>query len=1066
MASNSSQRSAKERQASQGSFSTSSLSSSASSLSKSANGPVQQSNRSKAPSKRPVTPNSRAPSTIDSEPVLKVPTKSSVTPISRTNSIIYNDPEPGRVRVSVRLRPINDDLASDTDYADCVELQPEMKKVKLRKNNWNSESYKFDEVFTETATQKRVYQVAAKPVVESVLSGFNGTIMAYGQTGTGKTYTVGNLGKDDASERGIMVRALEDIIANTSPAHDTMEVSYLQLYMDSVQDLLSPDKINIPIVEKPKTGEVLLPGSTVVKIRDLDHFMELLQKGEAHRHAANTKMNTNSSRSHAILMVYVRRSVPGRLDTSVYSHEKVRGTDLLGSTGIGTFQRSKLLIVDLAGSERIDKSGSEGQLLEEAKFINLSLTSLGKCINALAENSCHIPTRESKLTRLLRDSFGGSARTSLIITIGPSARHHAETFSTIMFGERAMKIVNMVKLKEEFDYESLYRKLEIQVDHLTREIDRQQKLRDNYINEMEKKLKECQISFSEAEKSLVTRSEILEKENARLEMEMKDTLAELNHEKDFNKWLRDEVARLEMCLEHCKQEQHENSKYQSTVADTTQMYEKQIAELIEQLEDEQAHFEDAEGQLDAMKKLLSDHEMSIKQHQLENLRFQNLFSDTTQAYEKKIEELTKHLEDEHAHRELAEARVGSLEKLLSDQNSIQSKDQIDNSELRSKLEELDHKRQSEVTELQTKLEEVNRSHERAINELLSFKVQNIDLLSEKDKIRSELDTALNKLLDEEKQRMILENELIRIRKVVLENNEGFEDKKLHMSRGSSSFRTTMGLHGSLSSQRSTISKFCEEVGLEKILSLLSSEDTDLQMQAVKVVANLAAEDNNQEKIVNGGGLDALLMLLRSSQSITILRVASGAIANLAMKETNQSLIMSKGGAELLASTASKTEDPQTFRMVSGAIANLCGNVNLHLMLEQEECIKALIGMARYGNPDVVAQVARGLANFAKCETREVTLGNRKGQSLLMEDGALTWLIDNANTTSASARRHIELALCHLAQNEDNTRDFISTGGLKEVVRIASESTNEDIRNLAKMTLKMNPTFQAQLCTKR
>jgi flagellar biosynthesis GTPase FlhF len=99
----------------------------------------------------------------------------------------------------------------------------------LRKNNWNSESYKFDEVFTDTASQKRVYEGVAKPVVEGVLSGYNGTIMAYGQTGTGKTYTVGKIGKDDAAERGIMVRALEDILLNASSASISVEISYLQV---------------------------------------------------------------------------------------------------------------------------------------------------------------------------------------------------------------------------------------------------------------------------------------------------------------------------------------------------------------------------------------------------------------------------------------------------------------------------------------------------------------------------------------------------------------------------------------------------------------------------------------------------------------------------------------------------------------------------------------------------------------------------------------------------------------------------------------------------------------------
>ncbi|XP_062112589.1 uncharacterized protein LOC133823754 [Humulus lupulus] len=110
-----------------------------------------------------------------------------------------------RVRVAIILRPKNaEDLLQDSDFVDYVELQPELKRLKLRKNNWSSESYRFDEVFTNTASQRRVYEAVTKPVVESVLNGYNGTVMAYGQIGTGKTYTLSRLGKDDTSERGIM----------------------------------------------------------------------------------------------------------------------------------------------------------------------------------------------------------------------------------------------------------------------------------------------------------------------------------------------------------------------------------------------------------------------------------------------------------------------------------------------------------------------------------------------------------------------------------------------------------------------------------------------------------------------------------------------------------------------------------------------------------------------------------------------------------------------------------------------------------------------------------------------
>jgi kinesin family protein 5 len=301
--------------------------------------------------------------------------------------------------------------------------------------------------------------------------------------------------------------------------------------MEMIQDLLDPVNDNIAIVEDPRTGDVSLPGATVVEVRDQKSFVDLLRIGEAHRVAANTKLNTESSRSHALLMVNVRRAVKGKheMDVSI-SGENGHSSSMVGSLRPPIVRKSKLVVVDLAGSERIDKSGecilvdkchvllhfytfdriirltyalginlsgSEGHTLEEAKSINLSLSALGKCINALAENSPHVPVRDSKLTRLLKDSFGGTARTSLVVTIGPSPRHRGETTSTIMFGQRAMKVENMVKLKEEFDYKSLCRRLDIELDKLIAENERQRKYFDD---EIERITAEAQLRVTEAER--------------------------------------------------------------------------------------------------------------------------------------------------------------------------------------------------------------------------------------------------------------------------------------------------------------------------------------------------------------------------------------------------------------------------------------------------------------------------------------------------------------------------------------------------------------------------------------
>ncbi|KAK3025908.1 hypothetical protein RJ639_042381 [Escallonia herrerae] len=338
---------------------------------------------------------------------------------------------------------------------------------------------------------------------------------------------------------------------------------------------------------------------------------------------------------------------------------------------------------------------------------------------------------------------------------------------------------------------------------------------------------------------------------------MNDLLKELNRQKDHNSLMHAEVERLEMTLRHSKQHQLEDSTYQKVLAETTQMYEKKIGELMKQLEDERARSESAEEQLDVMKKLLSDQQKLMQDDQMGSSTYQKALADTTQMYEKKIAELIQQLEDEHA---------------LYEGSEEQSQEQI------------------EIEELRLRLQEMTLLYKASTEELQSLRSEHKDLLAEKAMLNEELRSVRQKLLLEEKRKKATENEVISIKKIVPESD--FEDKRSYMEenivRGSSAFSTPLGLHKTnksretISGQRTTIAKI---FGIQKILALLTSGDLDVQIHAVKVVANLAAEDVNQEKIVEEGGLEALLMLLRSSQNTTILRVASGAIANLAMNGT-------------------------------------------------------------------------------------------------------------------------------------------------------------------------------------
>ncbi|KAK7366825.1 hypothetical protein VNO80_08824 [Phaseolus coccineus] len=855
-------------------------------------------------------------------------------PVQRRNSTGKDHAAvPGRVRVAIRLRPRNaEESVADADFADCVELQPELKRLKLRKNNWDADTYEFDEVLTEFSSQKRVYEVVARPVVESVLDGYNGTIMAYGQTGTGKTYTLGRLGEEDNAARGIMVRAMEDIFANISLETDSISVSYLQLYMETIQDLLDPANDNIAIVEDPKTGDVSLPGASLVDIRDQQSFVELLRLGEAHRFAANTKLNTESSRSHAILMVHVKRSVKGR--DAALSSENGNHPHMVKSIKPPLVRKGKLVVVDLAGSERIDKSGSEGHTLEEAKSINLSLSALGKCINALAENSAHVPFRDSKLTRLLRDSFGGTARTSLVITIGPSPRHRGETASTIMFGQRAMKVENMVKLKEEFDYKSLSRRLDIELDKLIVEHERQQKA---FEDEVERLATEAQERISDAERNYV---DSLEKERSKYQKDYMESIKKLEEQLVMN--------------------QRKNEKpHMKSSGEIPRVSLEELADLKKMLQKETHLRKAAEGEVNNLKSQVAELKKSEASGKSEISKLHNMLEDK--------EHQTKKLEGEIA--------------IL----------------------------QSHLLQLRLEADETRRHYDRG-----GFEKETGDL---------------NSLTSQVKQ----------------------QEQQQQQQQEASGNR-----------EKPSIAKLFEQVGLQKILSLLEAEDADVRIHAVKVVANLAAEETNQGKIVEAGGLTSLLNLLKSSQDETIHRVAAGAIANLAMNEANQELIMVQGGISLLSMTAANAEDPQTLRMVAGAIANLCGNDKLQTKLRSEGGIKALLGMVRCRHPDVHAQVARGIANFAKCESRASSQGTKSGRSFLIEDGALPWIVQNANNEASSVRRHIELALCHLAQHEINARDMISEGALWELVRISRDCSREDIKTLAHRTLLSSPTFQAEM----
>lgn len=315
-------------------------------------------------------------------------------------------------------------------------------------------------------SQKSVFDLVARPVVDRVLEGYNGTIFAYGQTGTGKTYTmVGDLlrGAEENAKRGIIPRSLEYIFSKAqigSPKSDPgsktsvsceISMSFIQIYMEMMQDLLEPGNTNIKIREDPACG-VFVTGVSWIPAGSVEQCMNIFDIGEKNRAVAFTALNAHSSRSHTVLMIKVEKSVTTQLPLP---HEG-ETSEFLGPQDHTATTASTLYLVDLAGSERVKKTRATANRLDEAKKINFSLSALGNCIHALTDpHAKHIPYRDSKLTRLLQDSLGGNAKTSMVVTVGPAMRHVDETLSSLKFGRRAMRVQNNPRINKKVDYKGL-----------------------------------------------------------------------------------------------------------------------------------------------------------------------------------------------------------------------------------------------------------------------------------------------------------------------------------------------------------------------------------------------------------------------------------------------------------------------------------------------------------------------------------------------------------------------------------------------------------------------------------
>ncbi|KAF2110195.1 P-loop containing nucleoside triphosphate hydrolase protein [Lophiotrema nucula] len=325
----------------------------------------------------------------------------------------------------------------------------------------SNKTYQFDKVFSPAADQNIVFDEVVAPILDEVLGGFNCTIFAYGQTGTGKTYTMSGditdvLPLPDGA--GIIPRVLYALFnkLEAADAENSVKCSFIELYNEELRDLLSADdstKLKIYDDTNPKKGHgsTLVQGMEECHIKSASKGIQLLREGSHKRQVAATKCNDLSSRSHTVftVTVYLKRVTED-------------GQDYVSA--------GKLNLVDLAGSENIQRSGAENKRAAEAGLINKSLLTLGRVINALVDRGPHIPYRESKLTRLLQDSLGGRTKTCIIATLSPAKSNLEETISTLDYAFRAKNIRNKPQINSLVSKKTLLREFTSEIEKLKSEL--------------------------------------------------------------------------------------------------------------------------------------------------------------------------------------------------------------------------------------------------------------------------------------------------------------------------------------------------------------------------------------------------------------------------------------------------------------------------------------------------------------------------------------------------------------------------------------------------------------------
>ncbi|KAF6212338.1 hypothetical protein GE061_012860, partial [Apolygus lucorum] len=491
------------------------------------------------------------------------------------------------VRVVVRVRPLNKKEV-EAGYKTVISVNRINGCICVKNPTAGSQDipkvFTYDTVFDTDSKQMDVYNETARPIVEKVLAGYNGTIFAYGQTGTGKTFTMEGV-NTEPELRGVIPNSFAHLFGRIAKASEEtkflVRVSYYEIYNEEVRDLLSSSQTSggLEVKERPDVG-VFIKNLTTYVVNNADDMDRIMTIGNKNRVVGATAMNIESSRSHAIFTITVETSTLGQDEQH---HVKM----------------GRLHLVDLAGSERQSKTGAVGQRLKEASKINLSLSTLGNVISALVDGKCtHIPYRNSKLTRILQDSLGGNSKTVMCATVGPASYNYDETISTLRYASRAKSICNRARVNEN-PKDALLRYFQSQIQELKKQLE--QKGTDEPVEEESTEEEEVVEDANKIMDSLFPETEKNEEESSEAKeayklKEIKDL--ELEKTKNETNALKEKLDNLERkiivggenLLEKAEEQEHLLEASAKELEDRIRME----AELRNQIEEREAERIDIE----------------------------------------------------------------------------------------------------------------------------------------------------------------------------------------------------------------------------------------------------------------------------------------------------------------------------------------------------------------------------------------------------------------------------------------------------------------------------------------